>query len=297
MKLKRLHFIFFSFICIGAIATLCLINQWNYAMTKSQILNQKYLVYSATEEDENTLVLSQVSAKQDILKTHRESCRMATCFDFTKCLGNQLKVYVYPFENGERVSLNYAKIIQAVKRSVYYTADPSEACLFVVSIDTTDQDPRSNDYVKHVGDKISGLPYWNDGRNHVLFNLYSGTWPNYVERLDFDTGHAILAKASFSQNYFRPGFDISLPLFDKELPNFGNGNVFGSDKLFPFVKKYKIVFKGKRYLHGIGGESRASLHHIHNNKDILMLTTCKHGRNWKDVKDDRCDHDNMLYDR
>jgi hypothetical protein len=37
----------------------------------------------------------------------------------------------------------------------------------------------------------------------VIFNLYSGTYPDYTEDLNFDVGKAILAKASFSDEHYR----------------------------------------------------------------------------------------------
>ena len=40
---------------------------------------------------------------------------------------------------------------------------------------------------------------------------------------------------------------------------------------FPVENKYFVAFKGKRYLHGIGSDTRNSLHHLHNNKDVVMV--------------------------
>ena len=33
------------------------------------------------------------------------------------------------------------------------------------------------------------------------------------------------------------------------------------------------------------------------NQDIAVLTTCKHGKNWQEMQDDRCEADNSEYDR
>ena len=293
MKVK-LRILLLSLVGVAVIATLYILFQWRYPQFHAQNIQQKELVYSLSKEDEHGEIFTEPKKKKPDFSASK--CDMENCFDFQKCISG-FKVYVYPFENGERVSSNYANIIRVIKKSVYYTNNPSEACLFVSSYDTTDQDVLSRDYVKDLGNKITNLPHWNGGRNHIIFNLYSGTWPDYKETLDFNSGQAILVKASFNAQYYRSNFDISFPLFEKSQELFNGGNLPHSDNVFPVLKKHKLVFKGKRYLSGIGGESRASLHHIHNNEDIIMLTTCRHGVRWKMIKDDRCDHDNELYDR
>lgn len=150
-----------------------------------------------------------------------KKCRMETCFDFTRCR-NGFKVYVYPEVDVEEndvlpsKSALYQKILDVVAESRYSTADPNEACLLITAIDTLDRDRRSDDYVSNVAMKLKSLKHWNGGRNHLIFNLYSGSWPDYAEDdLGFDAGEAILAKASTSVTTLRPGFDISMPLFPK----------------------------------------------------------------------------------
>lgn len=145
--------------------------------------------------------------------------------------------------------------------------------------------------------RLSLLPHWNNGQNHVIFNFYSGTWPDYTEDLELDLGLAILAKASISVKTYRPNFDISLPLVHKEHME------KGGDVLPTYLdsqsssKSYLLAFKGKRYVYGIGSETRNSLYHLHNSRDVIMVTTCKHGKSWKEMKDERCEEDNAEYDR
>ena len=179
-------------------------------------------------------------------------CRMETCFDFTKCY-NEFLIYVYPPEPlnslgaAPPISPNYQKIITAIQESRYYTTDPGSACLFVLGIDTLDRDSLSEDYVRNVPSRLARLPHWNNGRNHVIFNLYSGTWPDYIEHsLGFDTGEAILAKASMSVQQMRTGFDISIPLFHKQFPLRAGASGLASSMHFPSNKKYLLAFKGKR---------------------------------------------------
>lgn len=227
-------------------------------------------------------------------------CRMETCFDFSRCRrrGREgFRVYIYPSEKGDRVSESYRKILTSIAESRYYTSDPREACLFVLGIDTLDRDQLSGQFVPNMDERIRSYPSWNDGRNHLIFNLYSGTWPNYTEDLGFNVGQAILAKASLNTEHFRPGFDVSIPLFSKDHPQKGGERGRLLRNTTPPRRKYLLMFKGKRYLTGIGSDTRNALHHIHNGKDIVSLTTCRHGKDWEKHKDARCDHDNLEYER
>lgn len=225
-----------------------------------------------------------------------KSCRMENCFDFTRC-DNDFKVYVYPIDDNVPPSSTYLKVLNAIQNSVYYTSDPSQACVFVLSLDTLDRDTLSKEYIRNMPPRIQRLPLWNSGQNHIIFNLFSGTWPDYSEDLGFDVGKAMLAKGSISIENFRPGFDISLPLFHKTHSEKGGEEGMMQSSKFPENKKYLLGFKGKRYLYGIGSETRNSLYHLHNDKDIVLVTTCKHGGSWKEHKDERCDQDNAEYDR
>ena len=223
-------------------------------------------------------------------------CRMENCFDFTRC-DNDFKVYVYPMDENVPPSSSYLKVLNAIKESKYYTSDPIQACVFVLSLDTLDRDNLSKDYIRNMPLRIQRLPLWNGGQNHIIFNLYSGTWPDYNEDLGFNVGKAILAKASIAIDNFRPNFDISLPLFHKTHPTKGGEDGALRSLKFPDNKKYLLAFKGKRYVYGIGSEARNSLYHLHNGGDIVLLTTCKHGGSWREHQDARCDHDNAEYEK
>ncbi|XP_063565518.1 exostosin-1 isoform X1 [Gorilla gorilla gorilla] len=226
-----------------------------------------------------------------------KKCRMESCFDFTLCKKNGFKVYVYPQQKGEKIAESYQNILAAIEGSRFYTSDPSQACLFVLSLDTLDRDQLSPQYVHNLRSKVQSLHLWNNGRNHLIFNLYSGTWPDYTEDVGFDIGQAMLAKASISTENFRPNFDVSIPLFSKDHPRTGGERGFLKFNTIPPLRKYMLVFKGKRYLTGIGSDTRNALYHVHNGEDVVLLTTCKHGKDWQKHKDSRCDRDNTEYEK
>lgn len=224
-------------------------------------------------------------------------CSMGSCFDVSRC-SEGFRVYVYPDVPGHKVSPLYGSILSLVRNSHYSTTDPTKACLFLPSLDTLDRDVLSPDYIKGLPD-LASLPYWNGGLNHVIFNQFAGSWPEYGSALNFNTGKAILAKASFSVDDYRPGFDISIPLVHKDHPVQGGeeGSMSRKGNVLPVKRRYLLVFKGKRYLYGVGKESRSSLYHLHNGKDMILLTTCKHNKDWSKYQDSRCHQDNLAYDR
>lgn len=222
-------------------------------------------------------------------------CRMANCFNTTPCRLYGFSVYVYP--DGRRaVSENYAKVLRALRSSRYYTTDPSRACLFVLSVDTLYRDRVSGDYVPNIQAQIDSLSWWRGGINHVVFNLDSGTQPDYNDNdLGFDIGKAMLAKASMSRVHYRTGFDVSFPLFNKELKYHGGEPGAMSTGVLPLRKNFVLSFKGECSVSGVGSQTCNSLHRIHDGKDIVLLTACEHREHAKhDVK---CDKNSREYDR
>ncbi|CAB3406003.1 unnamed protein product [Caenorhabditis bovis] len=225
---------------------------------------------------------------------------MQNCFDFQRCQFSR-KLYIHPVVNEfEQLpkSQVWQRMLQYFQNSEYYTDDPNEACLFLLGIDTTDRDIRSQNYVKNVPEYIAQLDQsvWNDGRNHLIFNFYHGTFPDYDDHnLNFDTGLAMIARASANDANFFKGFDISLPLFHDNHPYESEPEKL--QRTSKTKSQYLVSFKGKRYVYGIGSSTRNLVHHLHNAVDIVMVTTCKHNNDWQVYQDDRCAHDNQEYEK
>ncbi|CAD6191877.1 unnamed protein product [Caenorhabditis auriculariae] len=239
---------------------------------------------------------------QENQEDFRNKCTMENCFDLSKCRGKEpRKVFIHPYTvdpGHPEPSPVWRQILQCIRESDFYTEDPSEACLFVLGIDTTDRDRRSANYVPDVDSYIANLPQelWNDGRNHIIFNFYHGTFPDYADHnLGFYTGQAIIARASPSFQSFRECFDISFPLFHENHP-YELEEVEEND-MASRNTSYLVSFKGKRYVYGIGSGTRNLVHHLHNGKSIIMVTTCKHNNDWQVYQDDRCQSDNEEYEK
>ncbi|KAK5978743.1 Multiple exostose [Trichostrongylus colubriformis] len=244
----------------------------------------------------NLFPRASISFEEGIHKFNPPECAMHSCFDYTKCT-SKLKVFVYPDIDDLPPSEVYRKILTAIRESKYFVSDPKDACLFIVSVDTIDRDKISENYVREVDRYISSLPVevWNKGMNHIIFNLYHGTFPDYSDHnLGFNTMKAMIARASPSLQNYRFDYDISFPLFHKEHPLRSS---LEQDVAFKTTDQYIVSFKGKRYVYGIGSETRDSLHHLHNGETVAMVTTCRHNNDWKAHQDARCESDNEVYDK
>ncbi|KAK3595238.1 hypothetical protein CHS0354_021555 [Potamilus streckersoni] len=155
---------------------------------------------------------------------HRdESCTFYSCLDIYRCGNNDLtriSVYVYPLqqfldEHGEPLTLPISKefyeILTAILDSPFSTDDPEAACFLVPSIDLLNQ---NNIRLKETSRVLASLPSWNDGSNHILFNMLPGSVPDYSTVLEVDCGKAIIAGGGFSTWSYRRTFDVSLPVYN-----------------------------------------------------------------------------------
>lgn len=156
-------------------------------------------------------------------RKNSQSCTHFNCFNAYKCgiRGNKLLVYVYPPENfidssGRPVKSNgpmskeFYQILKSITFSKFYTPNPKEACIFVPSIDTLNQNHLQ---LAGVSEALKTLKFWNNGENHLIFNMIPGSVPDFNTSLDVDAERAMIIGAGFSTLTYRNGFDISIPIF------------------------------------------------------------------------------------
>ncbi|KAH8275193.1 hypothetical protein KR026_001601 [Drosophila bipectinata] len=151
------------------------------------------------------------------------NCTFWDCLNIYKCEHDRLKVYIYPLqdfvdERSDKVattlSSEYFQILEAVLKSRYYTSNPNEACLFLPSLDLLNQ----NIFDKHLaGAALASLDFWDRGANHIIFNMLPGAAPAYNTVLDVNTDNAIIFGGGFDSWSYRPGFDVSIPVWSPRL--------------------------------------------------------------------------------
>ena len=61
---------------------------------------------------------------------------------------------------------------------------------------------------------LASLPHWNEGTNHLLFNMLPGSAPQYHTTLDVDRNKAILAGGGFSTWSYRRTYDVAIPVLN-----------------------------------------------------------------------------------
>lgn len=94
-------------------------------------------------------------------------CTFYDCFNIYRCghkFNGDFKIYVYPTTRhidadgipiGGKMSKEYHSILSAIVESQYYTQNPDEACVFVASIDTLNQ---NRFRVKETSQALAMLP-------------------------------------------------------------------------------------------------------------------------------------------
>lgn len=149
-------------------------------------------------------------------------CNYWTCFNVYNCGQHghdRISIYVYPLTQyvdsrglpaTDTISREFYVILNTIITSKYYTADPTKACLFVPSIDLLSQNRFKPNITSQA---LHSLNHWNDGENHLLFNMIPGDVPLFSTVMDLNVGKAVIAGAGFDTWSFRAGFDVSLPVF------------------------------------------------------------------------------------
>jgi len=184
-------------------------------------------------------------------------------------MGNQFGRHGY-----NKASQWWNDTIARLRQSPWHTNNPSEACLLIPSFDHT-LVQLDGDAPYRIASRLRSLPLWgHNGDNHVLFSKHD------LPFMQYDTGHAIVAKVGWGRDSFRPGFDISLP---PPLPDYpGRARLeLGWDawaKDLSRDTKYLVTFKGR-----FTDKIRQSITFMHNHKDIYVVHMHQDGTSYLEL--------------
>lgn len=73
---------------------------------------------------------------------------------------------------------------------------------------------------------------WNNGENHLLFNIVPGAAPDYNTVVDLNTDRAMIAGAGFDTWTYRTGFDIAMPFYSPILDGYEFDDLNGKRYIF-----------------------------------------------------------------
>ncbi|RVE45912.1 hypothetical protein evm_009446 [Chilo suppressalis] len=200
------------------------------------------------------------------------NCTYWECFNVYRCGRgghDKITIYIYPLKDYQtenrrpisQFSKEFYIILDTIRHSKYYTPNPEEACILVPSIDTLNQNSFSSEYV---GRALQTLQYWNNGENHLIFNMLPGKAPNYDSVVTLNTGKAIIAGGGFDTWSFRYGFDVSIPVYSHIAEKIESSQ--------PKQKNYMIISTQlnipQNYLEQLQNIASSS-------NDLLLLDQCK----------------------
>lgn len=204
-----------------------------------------------------------------------ETCTYYTCFDVYRCghENGRIGVYIYPIfnyvdEHGKQLvrqaSREFMELLEAIQHSPYYTKDAAKACVFVPSVDTLNQRSLNRVALSRI---LQSLPHWNNGSNHLLFNMLPGSLPEYATSLEVNTGRALVAGGGFDSWTFRRSHDVSIPVFNPARPDLDESSQRRAERPW-------LVVSSQTRIHFEFRSEVASLAAIH--PGVLNLSTCGH---------------------
>ncbi|OWR45767.1 putative exostosin-2 isoform 2 [Danaus plexippus plexippus] len=229
-------------------------------------------IYESVNLEALSLPIRNIVSRSRSADPRWTNCTYWHCFNVYKCGRrghNKITIYIYPLteyrnENGKAIShfsREFYEILSTIKRSKYYTPNPEDACLLVPSIDTLNQIGFSSEYVSKA---LQSLEHWNNGENHLIFNMVAGVSPNYNTVIDLNTSKAIIAGAGYDTWTFRYGFDISIPLYSYIAQRINSSQ--------PKQKSFMIISSQTN----IPSDYLAQLQSIaSSSNDLLLLDRCK----------------------
>ena len=194
-------------------------------------------------------------------------CTFQSCFNYSRCSAvKNFKFYVHePIIPGSHP-------VQVLLESFEErTTRLEEACIFLVLVEISSKYDASE-----IKSRISRLPLWNGGTNHVIFVLSdkSSVMCDFVS--EFGKTHAVLITDTFCTSSHRPRFDFLLPSFYR-LQTESINLWTKMSPLVPVKRKYLLSFMGKWRKPPSGSQchiTEQDLHDLARSSTVQFKTEC-----------------------
>uniref|UniRef100_A0AAG5DJ14 Exostosin-2 n=1 Tax=Anopheles atroparvus TaxID=41427 RepID=A0AAG5DJ14_ANOAO len=261
---------------VGFVVALVLVALWFSGSGSSEAGGEKLSLDLA---DIPQVVLDK---EAELARARNRNCSYWDCFNVYRCGqravvgtdGSQerISIYVYPLKEyidadskrpAFQLSKEFHTILKTVVNSPYYTSNPNEACLFMPTLDTLNQNRIDTTLV---GKALASLPHWENGENHLIFNFIAGSKPDYSTVLDVNTDRAIIVGAGFDSWTFRSDFDLAIPMYSPVQEQSRAGRTEQPERTVLLVSSQLNIFQRQYRI-------LQELTYDHPN-DILLLQRC-----------------------
>lgn len=147
------HYRHFFIVILGVIILsfifilLALVNNFSIKLQQSNYETSEIISLENLNNIHETIILSD----SPIPSNRDDHCSYHDCFNIYRCGRkglNHISIYIYPFRKylnehgydvGPELTKEFYAILKTIVSSKYYTPNPKEACIFVPSIDTLNQ--------------------------------------------------------------------------------------------------------------------------------------------------------------
>lgn len=131
------------YVAVGIVVWIALI----YVVIVSWPITQASVRNERISLDLTAVPKFELEADAELARQRNENCSYWDCFNIYRC-GERLSIYIYPlvdYQDAQHpnaasslsvLSREFFEILKVLVESPYYTADPTQACLLVPSIDT-----------------------------------------------------------------------------------------------------------------------------------------------------------------
>ncbi|CAM9666002.1 unnamed protein product, partial [Ectocarpus sp. 12 AP-2014] len=151
---------------------------------------------------------------------------------------------------------------RAVRKAGLLAESYEDACMFIMV-----SGEFSKNHVRQISCATSA-PLWNDGVNHMMFDL---TDPSRDKRLYYYDSYAMEAATSQHTCHYRNGFDISVGHTPKVV-------FHDLQTTAPDARRYFLTFRGTLYINSHGYEERASIVKLHDpERGVVVAEKCVKG--------------------